>query len=292
MATQACSETLYQKSIQQALHFYSQAEPVLGENLKKMDCCKGEWSRQTIDLSISTYTAEQKEQIERTALTNYHTFQKTKQLVNELFQTITKTRQLCTRNPISEDAYETMKNLGIMIEIIREHENALCNAVQHLETIEKRIKEVFKDRIEQRIPEIEPSLDGLMSVLHPELVGWGIVKSLYRGQPALTKTYDDWVKNASEEQKNGSLLTKVKPLKEFSFAAVDPTFSRLDEALKTLDLSYLDPQTNKGYGLQPASEEGWKEAVKEPEEKKLEQVVEETPITLEQQPSFLDLNAC
>lgn len=302
MAIQACSETLYQKSIQQALHFYSQAEPVLGENLKKMDCCKGEWSRQTIDLAISTFTAEQKEQIERTALTNYHIFQKTKRLACELFEALATTRQLCTRDPIPENTYETMKNLGIIIEIIREHESALCNVVEHLETLEKRIKEVFKDRIEQRIPEIEPSLDGLMSILHPELVGWGIVKSLYRGRPALTKTYDDWLKNASEEQKNGSLITHVKPLKEFSFGPVDPTFSRLDEALKTLELTYIDPQTNKGYGMQLASEEGWKEPVKEPElnnEKELEQVVQQKEVEIEEQqliavetePSYLDLTA-
>ncbi|MBX9744861.1 MAG: hypothetical protein K2X08_06605 [Chlamydiales bacterium] len=119
MAIQACSENLYQKSIQQALHFYSQAEPVLEANLKKMDCCKGEWSRQTADLSISTFTAEQKELIEKTALTNYHIFQKTKQLACELFKTLAETRQLCTRNPIPEDTYETMRNLGINVEVIR-----------------------------------------------------------------------------------------------------------------------------------------------------------------------------
>ncbi|MBX9744860.1 MAG: hypothetical protein K2X08_06600 [Chlamydiales bacterium] len=167
-----------------------------------------------------------------------------------------------------------------------------------------------------------------MSVLHPELVGWGIV-SFCRGQPALTKTYGDWLKNTSEEQKNGSLITNTQSLKEFSFGAIDPTFSRLDEALKTLKLTYIDPQANKGYGILPVSEEGWKvltkeseqnvqqkELAKEPEQvvqapevvdptfngilpvseegwkvfaKEPEQVVQAPAAT---EPSFLDLNAC
>ncbi|HAB98998.1 MAG TPA: hypothetical protein DCE71_04175 [Parachlamydiales bacterium] len=248
MSVELQSRELYKVSIQAGYDLYSSSAPALGNSLSQMDSCKGQWARGLTDLSVSTVSASEKETIAYEALSNYHKFMKTREFAAQLFETLQSIYEDCKRPSINPETYVTMTRLGGNAEELLKQEEALATICKHVKQLAERTRLVFKEPIETRLPQIASPLNSLLSAIRPELSNWSW--SLW-GTPVLDATYQEWLSNASDESKNWALPLSKNTVGSASFETPAITMMKLHEALQTLNLTYIDPQTKLGYGIAP-----------------------------------------
>ncbi len=245
MSVDLQSKDLYRVSIQTGYDLYSSSVAALDSCLKEMDACKGEWTRGLTDLSVSSFSAKDKEDMANRALLNYHKFMKTREFTTKLFSTLQEIYEDSKRPAIDQDTYTTMIRLGEPAQKFLQEVEALKTCNENVRRLAEKTRLVFKEPMEIRLPQIAHPLNSLLAAIRPDISNWSVNPW---ATPVLDVLYQEFLNNAPGNTKPYELPLRNDLMSSAPFAPVPSTSQKLHQAHQTLGLIFIEPQTNIAYG--------------------------------------------
>lgn len=241
--------TFFSVSLQNALDTYSGSFESLTKKIEEMDIAEGSAERACADPFLSTKSEDEKKQLLEQNLATYHTFVRTQAFANELIANMQSTNKRCHVEPIPGTVYETIGNLKYDAKAIRESEQALTVVNKHLVSLIESFSSGLVFHLNKQVPEVASAIDSLASALFPKQASSTF---LIRKTPTLSWHYTEWLKTVTDEQKNWNPEIKTHMADSAIFdEASEGSLKELDDALKVLGLNFVEPKTNRGYGVKP-----------------------------------------
>lgn len=238
----------YSETLQTILDTYSGSYDSLNETRKELDVRKAELKRTLRNpMQLTAMSEKQKDTLMNDFLVAYHTFVKTQEFVKNFFERAKTVFKEYNLEPISEETYKKMTILGENPERLLRKEKALQTVNKHLCSLLSKFEESYISLASQDIPQVISRIDQLANSLFPKLAQ----DKFLSGAPApLEQLYNAWKKTVDEDVRDWTPLVADSTLE----ATFQEGYSELNEALAALNLTYVDPETKIGYGINSNSE--------------------------------------
>lgn len=242
---------LYRTSLQKGLDLYSGSFATLKNTLKEIADSKKIWSE---PIPEELKDESEKMKLYSQHLGSYHKFIETAKFSDEIVKSLQIIYTECNDSAIFEETYKKLGRLGENAEAIRKKEETVVTVNQLIQSLAKRVDSEFKKVIEQAIYESKAPLNLTLTSLNPGAAYNEFLTPTGWTTRTLDNGYPKWLETATDEQKNRKSEVQMNVQASRSLNADD---FKLDAIMRTLDLTYIDPETGFNYGalsVPPSSE--------------------------------------